>query len=58
MSFWTILRRQNIRFYQSHISYIPCKCWSVMPCLVKNGCCLETSWILEIEPILFMFKLG
>lgn len=29
-----------------------------MPCLAKNGCCLETSWILEIEPVLFMFKLG
>lgn len=26
--------------------------------LVKNGCFLETSWILEIEPIVFTFKLG
>lgn len=52
------LEEKNVWCYQYHVSSIPCKWWSIMLHLVKNGSCPETSWILEIEPILFMFKLG
>lgn len=44
---WTTTGRQNILCYLYHFSLIPCK-----------GCCLETSWVLEIESLLFMFKLS